>query len=550
MDGMRFLQSPPQLPQPFNHDQVLKACLHRVLEPARRRVLESDLKALAEYAVMAFERRCNAPREQPVLTQWGAWGRRLDRIDLTIAWREGAAITTRHGIVAAGYEAHPTARLEQFARVYLYHMASEFYTCPLAMTDGAACAIRASGNRELIDRVLPHFLSREPESLWLSGQWMTETIGGSDVANTETVARRDGTGQWRLHGRKWFTSAIVGKCALALARPDDGDDLALFYVETRNDDGTWAGVTINRIKDKLGTRELPTAEIHLDGARAWPLGELAHGVRQITPMLGITRTWNAICAVAHMARCIALARDYAQRRKAFGKALIEQPAHARTLADMQAEFEGAFALAFEVAHLLGRVENTAADTHEAALLRLLTPLAKLWTGKLAVAIASETLECFGGNGYIEDTGMPQLLRDAQVYPIWEGTTNVLSLDVLRALGKDGLVPFEKHLDALATPECGPGDSAVRTALEECKSFLHAAGDDRQCLQFNARGLATTLARTMAAALLQRQAAHDVASGLGNGSYNALRRFIAHGLSRLDAAEADELMSLANCTEPQ
>ena len=131
-------------------------------------------------------------------------------------------------------------------------------------------------------------------------------------------------------------------------------------------------------------------------------------------MLNVTRTWNGICAVASMARAIGLARDFATRRQAFGRPLIEQPLHAQTLADMQAEFEGAFALAFEVAHLLGRVEHGTAAPHEAALLRLLTPLAKLWTGKLAVQVCSEAIECFGGAGYIEDTGLPQLLRDAQV----------------------------------------------------------------------------------------------------------------------------------------
>lgn len=517
---------------------MLQPCLQRVLEADRRTAIQGDLKALADYAVMAFARRQNAPREKPVLTQWGAWGQRIDRVDLSTAWREGAALTTRYGIVASGYEAHPTARLEQFARVYLYHMASQFYTCPLAMTDGAACAIRASGNKELIDRVLPHFLSRDAETLWLSGQWMTETIGGSDVSHTETEARSDEDGQWRLYGRKWFTSAIVGECALALAQPESADGLALFFVQTRNAEGAWQGITIDRLKDKLGTRELPTAEIHLDGAPAWPLGELDHGVRQVAPMLGITRTWNAVCAVSHMARCIALARDYAQRRKAFGKPLIEQPAHARTLADMQAEFEAAFALTFEVAHLLGRVENHAGEAYEVALLRLLTPLAKLWTGKLAVSIASETLECFGGNGYIEDTDLPQLLRDAQVYPIWEGTTNVLSLDLLRALDKSGLAPFEQHLTTLLGNSESETTRTVRTAMTDCKTFLTQADGNPAQLQASARGLAISLARIMAAATLHRQADWDANQAHGaQRSRAAVRRFVAHGLVRIDAAHS-------------
>jgi alkylation response protein AidB-like acyl-CoA dehydrogenase len=459
----------------------------------------------------------------------------VDRIHLTTAWREGAAIAARHSLLAAGHDqrAGATARLEQFARIYLYHVASEFYTCPLAMTDGAATAIKASGNQALMDRALPHFLSRDPATLWLSGQWMTETAGGSDVSRTGTQAHQDEDGQWRLYGRKWFTSAIVGEAALALARPQGGDDLALFYVETKHPDGRWNGVTIDRIKNKLGTRELPTAEIHLDGVPAWPVDGLAHGVRRIAPMLNITRTWNAVCAVASMARCLALAADYARRREVFGKRLIEQPLHARTLADMQAECAGAFALAFAVAELLGRVESGHAEAHETALLRLATPLAKLWTAKLATAIASETLECFGGNGYIEDTGLPQLLRDAQVYSIWEGTTNVLALDALRALGAHGVAPLRTAIGGWTANAPPSAIDAINQALDAVEARIKQAGEDTARLQADARGIALTLARAMAAALLARNAADAHADARERA---ACKLFLAHGLMRLPAGD--------------
>jgi hypothetical protein len=240
-----------------------------------------------------------------------------------------------------------------------------------------------------------------------------------------------------------------------------------------------------------------------------------------------------------MARAIALARDYATRRQAFGRALIEHPLHARTLADLQAGFEAAFALAFEVAHLLGRVEHGSAAAHEAALLRLLTPLAKLWTGKLAVATCSEVLECFGGAGYIEDTGLPQLLRDAQVYAIWEGTTNVLSLDTLRALAGDGP-------DALRTAVTGwlrdsdemHAASAIRQTLDAAARWLDHHGGNRDTLEAGARGLAFTLARCAAAALLARQASWAAARG-DRRPAAALRRFVGQGLDRLVAPESDD-----------
>lgn len=543
---MGFVQDAPRLAHPFHHDRILGAWLAQRLPAGRAAAIRPDLEALGDYAVMAWERRGRTPRTEPVLTSWDAWGNRVDRIALTPAWEEGPAITTRHAVLAAGHEASPWARVEEFARVYLYHVSSEFYCCPLAMTDGAATAIRASGNRDLIERALPHFLSRDPASFWLSGQWMTETPGGSDVGRTETIARQDDHGQWRLYGRKWFSSAVVGEAALALARPEGAGTgtapLGLFYVETRDENGAWREITIDRLKKKLGTHELPTAEIHLDGLPATPVGPIDHGVRQISPMLNVTRTWNAVCAVASMARAISLARDYATRRSAFGARLIDHPLHARTLADMQAEYEAAFALTFHVAELLGHVEHAQATPTDAALLRLLTPLAKLWTAKVSIRVVSEALECFGGAGYIEDTGLPQLLRDAQVYAIWEGTTNVLSLDMLRALGHDGVAPLRDAVAALA-PTASAERRAIDIALDAAEALLGEVTADRVSLEASARGIAFTLARAMAAALLVRSAAAGAANGDPRPGA-ALRRFIAHGLDRLAIPTNDEDALLA------
>ncbi|HKT29260.1 acyl-CoA dehydrogenase family protein [Dyella sp.] len=541
---MGFLQDAPQLAHPYRSDRLLTALLDRVLPKDRRAALDADLDALGDYALLAFERNNRSARRKPVLTQWDAWGRRVDRVELTTAWLEGPELTTRHAILASGHEPHEFARLEEFARAYLYHVASEFYTCPLAMTDGAATALKASGNQALIERALPHFLSRDASQFWLSGQWMTENTGGSDVSHTETVARQDAEGQWRLHGRKWFSSAVIGEAALALARPEGADGgaaaLALFYVETMNGQDRKLELVIDRLKDKLGTHELPTAEIHLDGLPAWPVGDLAHGVRQVAPMLNITRTWNAIGAVASMARAISLARDYARRRQAFGRPLQQQPLHAQTLADMQAEFEGAFALAFEVAHLLGRVEQGIATPQEADSLRLLTPLVKLWTGKMAVNLCSEALECFGGAGYIEDTGLPQLLRDAQVYAIWEGTTNVLSLDSLRALGNhDSFTALRKLIGQWLRPAHNTQATfTVHAALDAAAMHMDSKKIDRPTLEAGARGVAITLARCTAAALLARQDAWCSAHG-DKRPAAALRRFLGHGLLRLSDIDGED-----------
>ena len=544
---MDFVQAGPELANQYSDDRILRAYLARVVPASMRAEIGTDLEALGAHAAQAWRAARSRESVEPTLTQWDAWGNRIDRIEITPVWREGAALTTRYGFVAAGHDSRFSefARIDQFVRVYLYHVASEFYTCPLAMSDGAATALKGSANEALIQRALPHLLARDPSQLWLSGQWMTETGGGSDVSATETAAHRGSDGRWHLRGRKWFTSAVVGEMALTLARPDvdthsreGADALALFYVETRTPDGRWNGIRIDRLKDKLGTRELPTAEIHLEDTLAEPVGELAHGVRLIAPMLNVTRTWNTICALATMRRCLALATDYARRREAFGRPLIEQPLHAATLASMHAEFAAAFELGFFVAGLLGRVECNVADDDERALLRLLTPLAKLWTGKLAVRIASEACEAFGGAGYIENTGMPLLLRDAQVYPIWEGTTNVLALDALRVLAKTGVDPLRigiQNLLRAAPAHSGAIDAALATAAR----WLHEHTGDRDTLEAGARGLALTLARTFAAALLARVAAHT-----GDAMHGAaLALFLDHGLSRLSGASATGIESL-------
>ncbi|MGN6519123.1 MAG: acyl-CoA dehydrogenase family protein [Dokdonella sp.] len=542
---MDFIQAAPVLGNQFRDDRVLRSYLDRALPRDVLLAIEGDLDELGAQAATAWsEARARTPA-QPVLTQWDAWGARVDRIELTPAWQRGAALATRYGLVAAGHEGRYGihARCDQFARVYLHHIASEFYTCPLAMSDGAATALKASGATALIDRAVPRLLARDPARLWLSGQWMTETAGGSDVSRTGTLARRDADGAWRLYGRKWFTSAVVGEMALVLARPegagDGADALALFLVETRDGHGRWNGIRIDRLKDKLGTRELPTAEIHLEGALATPVGELAHGVRMIAPMLNVTRTWNAVCALATMRRCLALAADYARRRDAFGRALARHPLHRATLAALAAEFEAAFHFVFFAAGLLGRAAQ--ATPEERALLRVLTPLAKLWTGRLAVRIASETCEAFGGAGYIENTGIPQLLRDAHVFPIWEGTTNVLALDVLRALGSDGVDTLARAARVLLD-EAGGDRHGIGACFDVARAWHAARRDSRDALEAGARGFASTLARAFAAAVLARHAAWAWRERGERRALAALDAFAGAGLPRLAAAvDADALL---------
>jgi alkylation response protein AidB-like acyl-CoA dehydrogenase len=396
----------------------------------------------------------------------------------------------------------------------------------------------------LIDLALPRLLSRDPKTMWTSGQWMTERIGGSDVGQTETIARQEGD-TWRLYGTKWFTSATTADMALTLARPEGnppgGRGLAMFYLELRDDGGRLQNLHINRLKDKFGTRKLPTAELTLDGVKAIPVAGLENGVRNITPMLNITRTWNAVAAVLGMRRAVALMRDYADKREAFGARLIDKPLHVDTMADTVAEAQGAFLLAFRVVELLGRIEAGEASDAEQLVSRLLTPIGKLTTGKQAVVIASETLESFGGAGYVNDTGLPRLLSDAQVLPIWEGTTNVLSLDTLRALKQEGvweafIAETDARFDAASDRRLTVAVDRGRAATRHASAWLSTTFGERDLLEAGARRFAMTLGRLVELSLLIDHAEWCLHHGKGERALAAARRFAR---SRIDFIEDDD-----------
>jgi acyl-CoA dehydrogenase len=545
---MAFFQEAPTLGNQFTDDQVLRGYLERTLPPAMRAHIEPELTELGELAGGELYRQALEERDRtPSLTQWDAWGRRVDRIDITPLWQRMTRIAAEHGLIAVAYEKEhgELSRVHQMAINYVVDASSGVYSCPLAMTDGAARTLLAHKNRALVDRAVGRLTSRDPKVAWTSGQWMTERTGGSDVAISETVARRDErTGNYRLFGTKWFSSATTSNMALTLARPEGnppgGPGLALFYLETRDDKGSMNGILVNRLKDKLGTRMVPTAELTLDGAVAVPVVGLTDGVRHITPMLNITRMWNAIGAITGMRRGIALARDYADKRVAFGAKLADKPLHIDTLAGLQAEFYGAFLLAFRAVELVGKDEASTITEEEGRLLRLLTPIVKLTTAKQAVAVASEALESCGGAGYVEDTGLPRLLRDSQVLPIWEGTTNVLSLDVLRALGRSGTVEtIEREVRSRVEPHNEKAGRVALDAVAHARAWLdRARGEGVPALEAGARRFALTLGRALELALLVDHGAWLIAQKRDGSGAAAARRLARHGVDLI--VEDDEL----------
>ena len=543
---MPFQQLPPTLGNQYEDDRVLRSYLARVFPRDTFREIEASLREMGGLAGGELYQMQLADRlNEPTLTQWDPWGNRIDRVELTPLWRRAESIAVEHGVVATAYEQKhgSLSRVHQCALAYLFTPSTDIYSCPLAMTDGAARTLLGSGNQALIDRAVPHLTTRDPKEFWTSGQWMTEITGGSDVGLSQTIARQDADGSWRLHGNKWFTSAITSQVALTLARPEGNPPgsrgLALFYVELRDDSGRLRNIRIDRLKDKLGTRKVPTAELTLDGTPAHLVQGTTDGVRNITPVLNITRLWNGISAVSLMRRGVALANDYARKRMVFGAPLSEKLLHMDTLAGLQAETEAAFHLAFFVAELTGRAEVGEIDEEGALLLRLLTPVMKLVTGKQAVMVASEVLEAFGGAGYVEDTGLPMLLRDSQVLPIWEGTTNVLSLDVLRVLASSDKVlqtlkaEVNHSLGSVRQQALTDAARITRSTLEHAESWwAREREEDQQTLEAGARRFAMTLGRTMELALLIKHARWSMEHEADKRALAAARLFASSGIDLL------------------
>ena len=559
-----FLQTPPELPDAWASDRLLRETLefhigHDLFEAAEPALAEMGARATAAETLELARR---AEQEPPIHTPYSAWGKRIDEIRVSDAYLALGKWGVEAGVSALPYEETQygdLARVVWAAQHVMWNPSSALYSCPIAMTDAAARTLLLHGGPEELP-IVEKLTTRDYANAWTSGQWMTETAGGSDVGRTGTIARLE-DGQWRLFGMKWFTSSTTSEMALTLARPEGAPEgargLGLFRVNCRLDDGSWNSIVVRRLKDKLGTRSLPMAELELQGSIAVPIGDPLDGggVRRISTMLNITRIHNALGACGGLARGISWARAYAQVREMFRVRLADQPAHQATLADLAVDYAAALALTFRCCELTGRAEHGTASEKALAVLRGLTPVTKLATAKWAIAGTTEAMESIGGVGYIEDSGVPAMVRNAHVLPIWEGTTNVLALDLLRAAGRsdalDALLEDARKAATEAMHEPIVGDTAgvVVDAIEDLERRAKTVLKDQERGQAGARALALGVANTYAAARLCAQATW--AAGRGDGRTAAIvQRLVQRGLlppeppERLEIGMDDELPTSA------
>jgi acyl-CoA dehydrogenase len=358
-----------------------------------------------------------------------------------------AAMSHRAGVL--GWQA-PLPAAAKYALTYLFVQAEFGLCCPLSMTDSLTRTLRKFGAPDLVQRYLPSLTTQVFDDLYQGAMFMTEQGAGSDVAATATRAEPDGDA-FRLHGDKWFCSNPDADLAMVLARiagaPAGMKGVSLFLLPRRLPDGTANAYRIVRLKDKLGTRSMASGEIRLDGARAFLVGEAGRGFQQMADMVNNSRLSNGVRAAGLMRRACSEALFIARERRAFGKRLVDMPLMRRQLLKLLLPAEQARTMVFQTAEALRRADAGEATAYP--LLRIMTPLIKFRACRDARKVTGDAMEVRGGCGYIEDWADPRLVRDAHLGSIWEGTSNIVALDVLRAMRREGsLAALDQHLRGL------------------------------------------------------------------------------------------------------
>jgi putative acyl-CoA dehydrogenase len=432
----------------------------------------------------------------PVLRTHDRFGRRIDEVEFHPAWHELMRVAVAHGLHAApGNHGRHVARAAGF---YLWSQVEAGHGCPISMTYSAVPALRHAPDLAAELEPLITSTSYDPglrpprsKSGLLVGMAMTEKQGGSDVRANTTRAVPD-NGQYRLTGHKWFCSAPMCDLFLVLAQAPGG--LSCFLVPRVLPDGTRNPFAIQRLKDKLGNRSNASAEIEFDRTHGHLVGEEGLGLRTILDMITMTRLDCVIGSAAGQRAAVAQAVHHARHRRAFGSRLIEAPLMREVLADLAVESAAATALFLLLARTV--------DDNEQALARLAVPAAKFWVCKRTVTVVAEALECLGGNGYVEESGLPRLYRESPLNSIWEGSGNVIALDVVRAATREPASVSALQAELATTAGLDP---ALDSAVAQLSRLLAGLGPDPEADQRGARRLAGLLARCLAGSLLIRQA---------------------------------------------
>jgi putative acyl-CoA dehydrogenase len=541
-------QVPPLTGYDVAADAALLAALHREGGGWAEDELHELGRLAGAESTQEAARLANVYR--PVLRTHDSRGNRIDEVEFHPAWHELMATAVAHGLHATPWtDERPGAHVARAAKFIVWTQAEAGHGCPVSMTYASIPALRqAPGLAATFEPLLasaaydPGLRVPAGKAGLLAGMAMTEKQGGSDVrANTTRAVPAStgpGDGSYLLTGHKWFCSAPMCDLFLVLAQAPEG--LTCFLLPRVLPDGSRNAMHIQRLKDKLGNTSNASAEVEYRQAIAWPVGELGRGIATILDMVSATRLDCVLGSAAGIRQAVVTAAHHTRYRSAFGARLIDQPAMAAVIADLTLESEAATTLALRLAGAADRASR--GDAAEAALLRLALPAAKYWICKRAPMITAEALECLGGNGYVEESVMPRLLRDSPLNSIWEGSGNVTALDVLRALGRapEAAGALLAEIDqAAGIPAVAAAAARLRAALKDAAgagageggaagggaagggAAGAGAGDRGAAAHLHARPLAGQITVALQAALLARHAPGAVAdafcaSRLGTG----------------------------------
>lgn len=510
----------------YNAVKTDGALVGALQEFADESVLDS-LNELGELAGSAEAREHwhRANTEVPVLQPVDRYGARIDEVKFSDSWHWLMDKSIGFGLGATPWVSDdPNAHLRRAAGFYAWGQVEQGHMCPTTMTNAVVPALRADDAiaKEWIDGLAStvyDFGLRPPKEKQglIAGMGMTEKQGGSDLRSNTTVATptSDRT-EYLIDGHKWFVSAPMSDVFLILAQAPGG--MTCFVLPRVLPDGTLNSLSLVRLKDKLGNRSNASSEVEFNNAVGYRLGDEGRGIRTIIDMVAATRIDTILGSASIMRKALIEAAWHASHRKAFGKRLIDQPAMINVLADLQLETEAAMMLALRLA----KTNDNPNDEHEQALSRIGTPIGKFWVTKRTPFMVAEALECLGGNGYVEESGMPLLFRESPVNSVWEGSGSINALDALRAIEREPAA-----LDAWLT-EVGAAkgenrhlDSAIEKVLNELA--------DLNAIEFRARRIASLMATTLQASLLIRHGDPAVADtfatarlgGDWNGTFGTL-----------------------------
>jgi putative acyl-CoA dehydrogenase len=468
-----------------------------------------DLHRLGKLAGTAEPQRWadEANRHEPRLLTHDRYGHRIDEVEFHPAWHHLMDVAVSEGLAGTPWaDPRAGAHVARAAGLFTWSQVEAGHSCPITMTYAVVPALRNAPDLAATYEPLLTGRAYDPglrppltKRGLLAGMGMTEKQGGSDVRANSTVATPAGDGTFRLRGHKWFTSAPMCDLFLVLAQAPGG--LSCFLVPRVLPDGTHNPFRIQRLKDKLGNRSNASSEPEFDETVAWLVGEEGHGVRTIIEMVAMTRLDCVIGSAAGMRAALVQAIHHTRHRSAFGSLLADKPLMRNVLADLAVESEAATALALRLAGAVDRALR--GDAQEQAFRRLAVAVGKYWVCKRQPAVVGEALECLGGNGYVEESGLPRLYRDAPLNSIWEGSGNMQALDVLRAIRRepDSLTAFFAEVATAAG-----ADRRLDDAVQGLKEALAGPEDP----EWQARRMVERMALVLQGSLLVRHALPAVA----------------------------------------